>query len=67
MFFWKLPSSFDCLKEKLFFSDRIYVDKNAQEIITQIQEHHSAIAYAVYPQGGIPGLGCQQRIGIRLI
>jgi len=50
MFFWKLLISFDCLKEKLFLSDRIYVDKNAQEIITQIQEHHPATAYAVYPQ-----------------
>ena len=62
MFFCKLPISFDCLKEKLFLSDRIYVDKNAQEIITQIQEHHTATAYAVYPQYGIPGLGCQHRL-----
>lgn len=62
MFFWKLPISFDCLKEKLFLSDRVYVDKNAQEIITQIQEYHPATAYAIYPQYGVPGLGCQHRL-----
>ena len=50
MFFWSLPISFDCLKEKMFLSDRVYVDKNAQEIITQIQKYQSATAYAIYPQ-----------------
>ncbi len=62
MFFWKLPISFTSLKEKLFLTDYVYVDKSTQKVIQHIQSIDPVIAHAVYPQYGIPSLGYHNRI-----
>lgn len=43
-------------------TNNVYIDKNSQEVIQQIQSIEPAIAHAVYPQYGVPGLGCHHRI-----
>lgn len=62
MFFWELPISFNCLDTSLPLTSHVYVDKNAQEVISKIQQHDQAIAGAVFTQYGISGLGCQHRL-----
>ena len=67
MFFWKLPISLESLKDDLFITSRVYASKKTQNVIRYLQSLNSvkqspAILNAIYPQYGIPGLGCHHRI-----
>jgi hypothetical protein len=67
MFFWKLPISLKCLEHDLPITSHVYASKKTQNVIQYLQslnsdKQYSAIINAIYPQYGIPGLGCHHRI-----
>ncbi|NGX32057.1 MAG: hypothetical protein K1060chlam4_00095 [Candidatus Anoxychlamydiales bacterium] len=67
MFFWKLPISLKCLEDDLLITSHVYASKKTQNVIQYLQSLNSvkqfpAILNAIYPQYGIPDLGCHHRI-----
>lgn len=60
MYFWHLPIS-PKTHEGFQLTEKISFSKDTQNQIQRIIDEDPAIASAVYPQYGIPGLGCHHR------